>query len=207
MRNVVVSVMMVGVFLGMAGCAGQNEAVPISLRLKPQTEKPSETAVSTVSVLVTPFIDDRSNPGKLGIHKSLWGPNHPLVSKNGPVGEAIAKRLAEYLVRQGWQAHYVQPGGNLTGNVVISGKVLEGAVDAQGAFGSTEIVGKNKLVLHAKNSSDGSSITDTVSHTGTYSVFWFSPTDAEEIFGEVMEKNFEKFVEQTRFDGKVLKFR
>ena len=207
MRNVVVSTMMVGALLGMVGCAGQNDAVPISLRLKPQIEKPSEATVRSVSVSVTPFLDDRSNQGKLGLHKALWGPSHPLVSKNGPVGEAIAKRLAEYLVRQGWQAQYVSPGGNLSGGVVISGKVLEGAVDAQGAFGSTEIVGKNKLVLHAKNSSDGSSITDTVSHTGTYSVFWFSPTDAEEIFSEVMEKNFEKFVEQTRFDGKVLKFR
>ncbi len=207
MRTVIVGAVLLGLLWGIGGCAGQNEAVPISLRLKPAAEKPNESKVGAVRVMVTPFLDDRSVQGKLGIHKALWGPNQPLVSRSGPVGEAIAKRFAEYLVRQGWQAQYVPAGGNLEGHVVISGKVLEGSVDAQGSFGSTEIIGKNKIVVHAKNSVDGSSITDTISHTGNYSVFWFSPNDAEEILSEVMEKNFEKFVEQTKFDGTVLKFR
>ena len=207
MRTAIASVALLGVLWGISGCAGQNEAVPISLRLKPAVEKPNGAKASGVRVLVTPFIDDRSVQGKLGVHKGLWGPSRPLVSKSGPIGEAIPKRLTEYLVRQGWQAEYVSAGGNLEGQVVISGKVLEGTVDALGAFGSTEIIGKNKIVVHAKSSADGSSITDTISHTGTYSVFWFSPDDAEEILGEVMEKNFEKFVQQTKFEGTVLKFK
>ena len=207
MRTVIVSVALLGLLWGMSGCAGQSEAVPISLRLKPAAEKTTESRASAVRVLVTPFLDDRPVQGKFGMHKALWGPNQPLVSKSGPVGEAIAKQFAEYLVRQGWQAQYVPAGGKLDGHVVISGKVLEGAVDAQGSFGSTEIIGRNKIVVHAKNSFDSSSITDTIGHTGTYSVFWFSPNDAEEILSEVMEKNFEKFVDQTRFDGSVLKFR
>lgn len=208
MKNVILSIMVLGLLLEIGGCAGQNQAVPIALRLKPQPEKASEPVVaSSASVVVTAFSDDRSIPTRLGTRKPLWGASQSLVSKNGPVGEVIAKRLVEYLTRQGWQAHYAPAGGNHNGNVVISGKVLEGAVDAQGSVGSTEIVGKNKIVVHAKNASDGSSITDTISHTGSYSVFWFSPDDAEELLGEVMEKNFEKFVAQTKFEGTVLKFR
>ena len=91
--------------------------------------------------------------------------------------------------------------------MVISGKVLESSVDAHGTVGSTDIAAKQKIVVHAKNERDGSSITDTVSHQGTYSVFWFGPEDAEEILSEVMERNFDKFVSQTKFDGAVLRFK
>jgi hypothetical protein len=84
---------------------------------------------------------------------------------------------------------------------------LEASADAHGAVGSTDIAAKNKIVMHAKNLSDGSSITDTISHNGTSSVFLYGPEDAEDLLSEVMEKNFEKFVSQTKFDGPVLRFR
>jgi hypothetical protein len=191
-----------------SGCAGKEEAVPINLTLKPVSEAGVSAPASNVTVIVTPFADDRSDRTKLGVHQSFWGTSHPVTLKNGTVGEVTATALAEYLTRKGWHAKYV-PGatGVSAGDVVISGKVLESAVDAQGTVGSTEIAAKQKIVLHAKNQADGSSITDTVSHHGTYSVFWFDGEDAEEILREVMEKNFDKFVSQTRFEGSALRFR
>jgi hypothetical protein len=128
--------------------------------------------------------------------------------KDGMVGEVTAHALAEYLTRKGWRVQYVPTGSRLTGvDVVISGKILEASADARGAVGSTDITAKNKIVVQAKNLSDGSSITDTISHTGTYSVFWYGPEDTEDILSEVMEKNFERFVSQTKFDGPALRFR
>jgi hypothetical protein len=207
MKKIVVGVMTLSAFVG-GGCAGKGDAVPIALALKPSTEKTAASSVSSVNVLVTPFGDDRSDRTKFGVHQSLWGMTEPLTMKNGMVGEATAKALAEYLARKGWRAQYVATGSSPTGgDVVISGKVLEASADAHGSLGSTDISAKNKIVVHAKNLSDGSSITDTISHTGTASVAWFEPEDAEDILSEAMEKNFEKFMSQTKFVGSALQFR
>lgn len=208
MKNIVVSLIAVSALAGMNGCAGQGDAVPITLALKPSTEKTAASPAGSVNVLVTPFGDDRSDRTKLGVRQSLWGTTEPLTLKNGTVGEVTAKALVEYLAREGWRAQYVPTGTSHTrGDIVISGKVLEASADAHGAVGSTEIAAKNKIVVQAKNLSDGSAITDTISHIGTYSVFWYGPEDAEDILSEVMEKNFEKFVNQTKFDGPALRFR
>ena len=191
-----------------SGCAGQEEAVPINLTLKPVSEAAVGAPASNVTVLVTPFVDDRSDRTKLGMYQRWWGTSHPVTLKNGSVGEATATALAEYLTRKGWHAKYVPAATGVTGgDVIISGKVLESAVDAHGTVGSTDIAAKQKIVVHAKNQADGSSITDTVSHHGTYSVFWFDGEDAEEILREVMEKNFDKFVSQTKFEGSALRFK
>lgn len=208
MKNPVVSMMVFSLLVGLSGCASQGEAVPINLALKPSADPVGASSPSGVTVLVTSFGDDRSDRTRLGVHQSLWGTSEPLTLKNGTVGEVTARAFTEYLVRKGWRARYVSSGTTLTGgDVVLSGKVLESSVDAHGVVGSTDIVAKSKIVVHAKNQSDGSSITDTISHNGTYSVFWYTPEDAEEILSEVMEKNFDKFVSQTKFDGSVLRFK
>lgn len=208
MKNFVVRVLVLGALAGVSGCAGQGDPVPIALALKPLTEKTAASSASAVNVLVTPFGDDRSDRTKLGVHQSFWGTTEPLTMKDGTVGEVTAKALAEYLARKGWRAKYVPTGSSLTGgDVVISGKVLEASADAHGAVGSTDIVAKNKIVVQAKNLGDGSSITSTISHSGTSSVFWYGPEDTEDILSEVVEKNFEKFVSQTKFDGPALRFR
>ncbi len=208
MKNVVVGMMVLSVLIGVSGCAGQGEAVPITLALKPSTDPAAVSSTSAVTVLVTSFGDDRSDRTKLGVRQSLWRTTEPLTLKNGTVGEVTAKALVEYLTRKGWRAQYAPTGSSLTGvDVVISGKVLESSVDAHGAVGSTDIAAKNKIMVQAKNLSDGSSITDTISHNGTSSVFWYGPEDAEDILSDVMEKNFEKFVSQTKFAGPALRFR
>lgn len=156
--------------------AGQGDAVPITLALKPSTEKTAVSSASLVNVLVTPVDDDRSDRTRLGVHQSLWDTTKPLTMKDGMVWEVTAKALAEYLTRKGWLVQYVPTGSRLTGgDVVISGKILEASADAHGTVGSTDITAKNKIVVQAKNLSDGSSITDTISHTGTYSAFWYEP--------------------------------
>ena len=208
MKNSIVSVVVLTVLIVVSGCAGHGDAVPITLALRPSTDPAAVSSTSAVTVLVTPFGDDRSDRTKLGVRQSLWGKTEPLTLKNGTVGDVTAKALAEYLTRKGWRAQYVPSEAGLRGgDVVISGKVLEASVDAHGAVGSTDIAAKNKIVVQAKNLGDGSAITDTISHNGTSSVFWYGPEDAEDLLSDVMENNFEKFVSQTKFDGPALRFR
>jgi hypothetical protein len=200
--------LMASAVYGLGGCAAQGDAVPLTLALKPPTETAPATLAGGPSVLVTPFGDDRLDRTKLGVRHSFWGTTEPLTLKNGRVGEVTAKALTDYLARKGWRVRYASSTDGLAGtDVVISGKVLESSVDVHGAFGATDIVAKNKIVVEARNLGDGSSITDTVSHHGTYNVFWYEPKDAEEMLSEVMERNFEKLVSQTKFDGTALRFK
>lgn len=208
MKSVILGALAVGSLVWLAGCASVGEAVPINVGLKPPATPLAGMPSSDVTVVVVPFEDDRSDRTTVGRRHSFWGTDEPYRLKNGTVGEVTAKALVEYLSRQGWRVRLVPGGGKLEpADVVISGKVMELSADAHGALGSTDIQAKNKVLIQASNRKDGSAITDTVSHTGTYTVFWYAPEDGEEILSDVLERNFEKFVSQTKFDGPALRFR
>lgn len=207
MKHIVLGMVLLSAVVWMSGCASKGDAVPINVGIKPPATPAGSASVSAVKVAVTPFQDDRSDRTKLGNRHSFWGTDEPYSVKNGTVGEATAKALTDYLTRKGWQAHYAPSAGEAKGaDVVISGKVLDLSADAHGSMGSTDITAKNKLVIHAANQADGSSITSTTSYTGTYTVFWYGPEEGEEILSEVLERNFEKFVGQTKFEGAALRF-
>jgi hypothetical protein len=207
-KHIVLGAIAFGSLVWLGGCATQGEAVPINVGLKPPAAPVEGASSGAVSVAVTPFEDDRSDRTKLGIRHSFWGTDEPYSVKNGTVGEATAKALVDYLSRQGWRVQLAPLGSRPEGaDVVISGKVLELTANAHGVLGSTDIRANNKVLIQASNRRDGSSITDTISHTGAYTVFWYAPQDGEEILSDLLERNFEKFVSQTKFDGPSLRFR
>lgn len=208
MKHIALGTVLLGGVVAFGGCAGKGDAVPINVGGMPVAPPAVEAQVSAVKVVVTPFQDDRSDRSKLGSRHSLWGSDEPYTVTGGTVGEATAKAFADYLARKGWRAQYVSSASQAGGaDVVISGKIQELSADAHGVVGSTDIAAKNKVTFQAANQADGSSITETVSHAGTYTVFWYAPEDGQEILNEVLERSFEKFVSQTKFDGAALRFR
>jgi hypothetical protein len=207
-KHIALRAVLLGSLVWVGGCAGKGDAVPLNVGGTSSAKPAAEAPVGAVKVVVTPFLDDRSDRTNLGTRHSLWGSDEAYTLKSGTVGEATAKAFADYLTRKGWRAQYVSSASQAGGaDVVISGKILELSANAHGAIGSTDITAKNKVTFQAANQKDGSSITSTNSHTGTYTVFWYAPEDGEEILNEVLERNFEKFASQTRFDGAALRFR
>ena len=190
--------------LVITGCAAQGEKIDIKISAKPGTEaKPP--AATDVKVAVVPFQDDRIDRSRLGTRQHLWGGESTFALPNGTVGEASARALADYLKRKGWQAAVAT---NSTGaDITITGKLLEVAVDAKSGVAHTALTGRNKMVLQADNAADGSKVRETVSGIGSDTVFWFDPEDAEELLNELFDKNFERFLADTKLDGKVLKLR
>ena len=190
--------------LVITGCAAQGEKIDVKISAKPGTEaKPP--AATDVKVAVVPFQDDRIDRSRLGTRQHLWGGESTFALPNGTVGEASARALADYLKRKGWQAAVAT---NSTGaDITITGKLLEVAVDAKSGVAHTALTGRNKMVLQAKNAADGSKLSETVSGIGSDTVFWFDPEDAEELLNELFDKNFERFLADTKLDGKVLKLR
>jgi hypothetical protein len=43
--------------------------------------------------------------------------------------------------------------------------------------------------------------------SGSDEVLWFSPEDAEQLVNEVVEKNIEKFIADTKVEGKTVKLK
>jgi hypothetical protein len=43
--------------------------------------------------------------------------------------------------------------------------------------------------------------------SGSDEVFWFDPEDAQQLVNEVLEKNIEKFLADTKVDGQALRLR
>ena len=200
------------VLLG-GGCAGRGDVIPVTLAAKPKGGASGDGAVKSMAgprVSVVAFEDGRSDRSKMGSRKSIWGGETSFNVSSGSVGEDTAQAFADYLKKKGWQVQYSKtvPLSNGDGpDIVLSGKILDLNVDAKGGFGSTDVNARSKLAIQAKNRADDSSITDTVVHSGTYNVFWFEPQDGEDILSEVLEKNFERFVLNTKFEDRSLRFR
>jgi hypothetical protein len=203
-----VAIMLLG-----GACGGRGDVIPVNLAAKPKDGASGPAAAKSMAgprVSVVAFEDGRSDRSKMGTRKSIWGTESPFNVPSGSLGEDTAQAFADYLKRKGWQAQYSKttPLSNGDGpDIVLSGKILALNVDAKGGFGSTDVNASSKLAIQAKNRADDSSITDTVTHSGTYNVFWFEPQDGEDIVSEVLEKNFERFVLNTKFEDRSLRFR
>ena len=204
----------VGLLL-LLGCSGKGDIIPMNLT--PKAGKDAAASVQAVKpmpgprVAVIPFEDARADRAKVGSRTSMWGGETDFNVSSGSAGEETAQALADYLKRKGWQVQYakVAPAGAENGpDVVLSGKILELAVDAKRGFLLTDIEARTKLVIQAKNREDESAIVRTDAHSGNHdNVFWFEPQDGEDILSEVLEKNFERFVVNTRFEDRSLRFR
>ena len=197
----------VGLLL-LLGCSGKGDIIPMNLTPKMQTDTTSAVQVvkpmAGPRVMVIPFEDGRPDRTKVGSRSSMWGGDTYF---NVSSGSAVA----DYLKRKGWQAQYAKtapPASEAGPDVVLSGKILELAVDARRGVFLTDIEARTKLVIQASNREDNSSLVRTDAHSGSHdNVLWFEPQDGESILSEVLEKNFERFVVNTTFEDRAIRFR
>ena len=204
----------VGLLL-LLGCSGKGDIIPMNLTPKMQTDTTSVVQVvkpmAGPRVMVIPFEDGRPDRTKVGSRSSMWGGDTYFNVSSGSAGEEAAQAFADYLKRKGWQAQYAKtaPAASEAGpDVVLSGKILELAVDARRGVFLTDIEARAKLVIQASNREDNSSLVRTDAHSGSHdNVLWFEPQDGESILSEVLEKNFERFVVNTKFEDRGIRFR
>jgi hypothetical protein len=204
----------VGLLLSL-GCSGKGDIIPMNLNTKAHTQandagQPAK-AMSSPRITVVPFEDGRSDRSNLGSRTSMWGGETYFNVSNSTAGEATAQAFASYLKSLGWQAQYAKNEPPATDNgpdVVLSGKILDLAIEAKKGFLLTDIEAKSKLIIQASNRQDHSSLTRTDAHSGSHdNVWWFEPQDGEQILSEVLEKNFERFVMNTKFEDRMIRFR
>jgi hypothetical protein len=142
----------------------------------------------------------------LGNRAHFWGSTSYFDLPKDTVGEAVAKALVQQLNKRGWQASLDGAAG-ASPDATITGTIQDLSVTAVSKFGHTELSAKNTMMVRVANHSDESAIQERLLGSGSDEVFWFEPEDAQQLVNEVLEKNIEKFVADTKVEGKVLKLR
>jgi len=157
-------------------------------------------------VVVKPFDDARMDRTHLGSRSHFWGDMSYFDLPKGTAGEAVAKAVVQQLNKRGWQASLDSASG-ATPDATISGTIQDLSVTALSKFGRTELAAKNTMMVRVANHGDESTVQERVMGSGSDQVFWFDPEDAQQLVNEVLEKNIEKFIADTKVEGRVVKLR
>jgi hypothetical protein len=192
----------------MMSCAGKGEVVVVDIPAK----QPAVMATSPISdglrVAVEPFEDSRPHKSRLGVRSHLWGGESYFDVPGGSSGEAATQALVQFLNSKGWNAHVVRAGiDSKAADLTISGHVLALSVDAKSRVGSTKLMTGSKIVIRALNLADGSVVRMTLNGSGSDSVWWFEPEDAQQLVNDVLNDSFNQLLHSTRVEGKVVRFR
>jgi hypothetical protein len=207
MKRAVLCVVAGGMLLGLVGCAGKGERIEIAIPGKYSGKMLSAPAPGTLRVAVLPFEDQRPNKAHLGKRFHLWGGVSLFDLQAGTVADASAQALVDYLNRRGWQATLVGASGQDGADVIVTGAVQALSIDATSRFMQTELSATNTVLVQVANRSDGSVVRERLMGTGSDSVFWFEPADAQALVTELFEKNFQKFLEDIRVEGRTIRLR
>jgi hypothetical protein len=201
----IVGIGLLGIILA-AGCASKGERIDLAVHGASVGDE-KVVAMSSPTVAIQPFEDHRTDRSRLGTRHHLWGGESQFRLSNGTLSEATAQAFADYLKGKGWNATVAE--GNRAGgaDITITGTLSDVGVDAKSGIGQTALNAKIRMVVQVQNHADGSQVRETLTSTGASQVFWFDPEDAQELLNELYSKSFEKFVTDTKLDGKILKLR
>lgn len=201
----IVGIGLLGIVLT-AGCASKGERIALKV---PMAYGADEKAVvkSAATISIQPFEDTRTDRSHIGTRQHLWGGESHFSLPSGTLGDVTAQAFADYLNSKGWNATVAKGTGATGADMTMTGKLVDVGVEAKSGMGRTTLNAKNRMVVQVKNQADGSQLLETLTSTGTHQVFWFDPEDAQELLNELYSKNFEKFVTDTKLDGKILKLK
>ncbi len=201
----IVGIGLLGIILA-AGCASKGERIDLKVPIASGAGG-KVVATSSPTVAIQPFEDHRTDRSHLGTRSHLWGGESHFSLPNGTLGEATAQAFADYLTGKGWNVTVSKGHGAGGADMTITGSLIDVGVDAKSGIGQTTLTAKNRIIVQVQNHTDGSQVRETLIGAGTNQVFWFDPEDAQALLNELYNKNFEKFVMDTKLDGTILKLR
>jgi hypothetical protein len=187
------------------GCTGPGER--IDLKIPAPVPDKTVAAIGSATIAIQPFEDQRTDQLHTGSRHHLWGGESRFSFPSGTLGEATAKAFADYLKGKGLNATVAQGSEVAGSDITVTGKIVSLSVDATSGIGQTTLNAKSRMVVQVNNHADGSQLRETLTSAGSNQVFWFAQEDAQELLNELYSKNFEKFVTDTKLDGKILKLR
>jgi hypothetical protein len=190
----------------LVGCATKGDRMDVAIPGASSGPSAMSSGSAGPRVVVKAFDDARLDRTHLGTRSHFWGDTSYFDLPNGSVGEAVAKALVQQLSKRGWQASMDGSGGQAP-DATITGTIQDLSVNAVSKFGHTEIAAKNTMMVRVANHGDESSIQERLLGSGSDEVFWFEPEDAQQLVNEVLEKNIEKFIADTKVDGRAVRLK
>ena len=195
-------------FWVLTGCASTGDRVEIAIpSAATQGSTTGAQTANGLKVAVEVFDDGRTDRSHLGTRLHFWGSTSHFDVQKGTVGEAVAKGIVQQLNKRGWQASLAGQAGASRPDATISGNIQDLSLSAVSRFGRTEITAKNAMLVRVANHSDESSIQERVFGSANNEVFWFDPKDAEQLVNELVERNIEKFIADTKVEGQAVRLR
>jgi len=189
-----------GLLLVLTGCAGSGQTVALDVKAVPTT-KAINQRLQEVTVAVEPFEDLRPDKAKLGVRTHIWGGETVFNVPGGKVSEVMAQVVADYLKHMGFQAWVRRPGEKEpTGDpdIKVTGQIPQLSVHAKSRFFSTVITAKAKAVIQAVNADDRSTVRLNLDGSREDTVFWFEPSEVQEVLNRMLKDNMEKLLADTK---------
>ncbi len=193
-----------GLILLSAGCAKENEVVPLTIPERTGSLIGSTKALQGMRVGVKPFEDRRHEPSLLGMKSGRFGSldSYNFVVSGADVGQAVADGLVQYLAEHGAEAETVRIGAPPQTDVMISGEIIDLSADANPGWWSTRVTAKASLLIESENRADGARARITAGASDARSVGWFRPAHAQSLLNQVLLESFAKWKASVKVDGK-----
>ncbi len=196
MKRRVWSAVMSGLVLAVVGCGGPGETIQFSASVDavPAPEK----VQPALRVTVVPFEDVRADKASIGRYQHYVETRvDKLIPAHGTASEQVTGFVVEYLKRAGFQVTRAQSGEAVTqgaADVVLTGQIESYWNEAVGRFFRTELRSRNRLVVKASNTGDGSTVRTSVEEGGTTTVVRFCLTDLERLNNEALGESLARFL-------------
>jgi hypothetical protein len=100
------------------GCAGKGERIDLKVPIAYGANE-KVAAMSSATVAILPFEDNRTNRSHLGTRYHLWGEESHFSIPSGTLGESTAQAFADYLRGKGWNVTVAKGNGAAGADVTI----------------------------------------------------------------------------------------
>ena len=180
--------------MGFTGCQGSGQTINFDPHVSPSSTKAEAYHDESLTILVEPFRDNRSQKNRIGFRTHFWGGATYFNVWNGNVREGMADLAVEYLQQRKWRASRAttsEPGTeNPPADVILTGDILSFEANAKTGFGFTDIAVQIRVSFEAKNKVDGSTVKMVLGANGTDTVATFDPKDVEHLTNVVAKDLF-----------------
>ena len=190
------------------GCTGQGNLIvfdlvedPIPVQAVTQDRAPLRVAVWP------PKTTTRKEPWS---REHTWGGKTYYTVPGHNVSAAIALTMVKRFREHGWQAWMEAPVASAErspSDVTISGQLDELEATALSYLGRTPLAVSVRMTLTAMNASDNSTVQMRLRGKGSDRVFWFEPSDLQNLIRDILQDSLDKFLTQTKVEHRAIRRR
>jgi len=184
--------------LALIGCAGKGDTIPV--HLKSAVPGVSEVPLSHgLRVAILPFEDKRPDKARLGRRTHLWGGESYFTIAEGRPEQTVAKIVADFLTRKGWNATVATAGAPPPpADLIITGQINDLSANVKSGVAHSDIAVRSQILMQTADARSGNTSRMTLNGERTRTVFWFDDDDVEEELNHNLEESLTRLIADAR---------